>query len=224
MPRYARVPPLIIVLCLRKFVIKTVTTRFLLARHGQTQWNKLKKIQGRLDSPLTESGLSQAAALGRSLVDHGIDLIVSSPLPRALKTATIAREYLSCPLVENSDLVERHFGDWQGELYSNIEHTALFNEVFYEVTEQVPPNGESALAGAKRLKRALIDIATSHCQPNILVVCHGDILRGFLTLALNFDRPGQQYGNCNVITIDYYHQSGQFDMVEANNKMVAAGD
>jgi len=195
-----------------------------LARHGQTQWNKLSKIQGQLDSPLTELGIEQAHNLGRSLCDNNIELIVSSPQLRALRTATFASEHLSCPVHEHRDLAERNFGDWQGQTYQDIETNPLFknifNEVFFDVTEQAPPNGESGVASAKRFACALANIAKNNDQQHILVLCHGDVLRNFLTLMLDFKQPGQSYGNCGTYTIKYHHGVGKFTMVTTPQPVV----
>jgi len=194
-----------------------------LARHGQTQWNKLSKIQGQLDSPLTKLGIEQAHNLGRSLCDNNIELIVSSPQLRALRTATIASEHLLCPVHEHRDLAERNFGDWQGKTYQDIEgnsdHKFLFNEVFFDVTEQAPPNGESGVASAQRFACALANIAKNNDQQHILVLCHGDVLRNFLTLMLDFKQPGQSYGNCGTYTIHYHHDSGEFFMASTSISM-----
>ena len=168
------------------------------------------KIQGQLDSPLTELGVEQAGILGRSLANEQIELIASSVLSRALKTAKIAQQHLACPLIECADLAERHFGDWQGQLYSDLKNKPLFNEVLNEVSSQAPNQGESSLASAQRLAAALTNIAKTHQQTAILVVSHGDILRNFLTQYLRFDQPGHSYGNCNVYAITYRHDSDEF--------------
>ena len=61
------------------FITPLTTTRFFLARHGETQWNKQQKLQGQLDSPLTQNGINQANQLAKSLTSYDIELIVSSP-------------------------------------------------------------------------------------------------------------------------------------------------
>jgi uncharacterized phosphatase len=72
-------------------------TRFFLVRHGETEWNRLRKIQGVSDIPLNDTGRAQAAALGDILSRHRFDLIVSSPLSRALETARIVATKLGMP-------------------------------------------------------------------------------------------------------------------------------
>ena len=79
---------------------------FYLARHGETQWNTIKRLQGRLDSPLTERGKLQAQVLGQSLQNQGIELIVSSALFRAANTAASCQQILGCPHHIIEDLTE----------------------------------------------------------------------------------------------------------------------
>ena len=69
-------------------------TRFFLVRHGETEWNKARRIQGISDIPLNITGRSQAVALGDILAKHTFDLMVSSPLSRAMETASIIAKRL----------------------------------------------------------------------------------------------------------------------------------
>ncbi|MFT5759077.1 MAG: broad specificity phosphatase PhoE [Alteromonadaceae bacterium] len=83
-------------------------THFFLSRHGETQWNKIKKLQGQLDSPLTDTGLIQANNIARYLKAQSIDLIVSPPLKRAFDTAKRCQQQLKCPIRHESNLMEHH--------------------------------------------------------------------------------------------------------------------
>ena len=86
-------------------------TRFFLVRHGETEWNRLRKIQGVSDIPLNDTGRAQAAALGDILSKHRFDLIVSSPLSRARETALIVAAKLGMPApLAIQDLIERNYG------------------------------------------------------------------------------------------------------------------
>ena len=63
-------------------------TRFFLVRHGETEWNRIHRIQGSSDIPLNDTGRTQAKKAGAVLSRHSFDLIVASPLSRAMETAT----------------------------------------------------------------------------------------------------------------------------------------
>jgi len=83
-------------------------------RHGETEWNLAGKEQGHLDSPLTALGVRQAQALANGLWGKGIQVIYSSDLGRAVRTAEIIADRLGLPLNVESDLRERHLGVMQG--------------------------------------------------------------------------------------------------------------
>ena len=187
-------------------------TLFFLARHGETQWNKLQKLQGQLDSPLTEAGLLQAQQLAVLLATPAIDRIISSPLPRAEMTANIINQTLSLPLQQHPALIERHFGDWQGSLITDVSTHSDYNNIFLQVTADAPPNGETGEACALRFKNALIEIAETYPQQTILVMTHGDILRCFLAqvnqASANDELP--LYANCCVATTAFDHLEQSF--------------
>jgi broad specificity phosphatase PhoE len=103
-----------------------VTGCILLVRHGETEWNLERRIQGRFDSPLTERGIAQAEAIGRlieTLPDAASALIVASPLGRARRTAEIIREHLTAgaELVIDNRLREISAGVWDGLTFRDIE-------------------------------------------------------------------------------------------------------
>jgi broad specificity phosphatase PhoE len=102
-----------------------VTNCILLVRHGETEWNRQRRYQGRSDSPLTERGVAQAQSIGRLLgvlPDTASADIVSSPLGRAWYTAKIIREYLPGPpeLRMDDRLRELSLGSWDGLSYHEI--------------------------------------------------------------------------------------------------------
>ena len=187
-------------------------THFFLARHGETQWNKLKKLQGQLDSPLTESGLAQAKQLAASLLAKSLDLVVSSPLPRAQITAEIASKELTLPAEVNAGLIERHFGQWQGSLFADVQDAEHFSEIFYQVTDYAPPAGESGKAAAARMQATLAVLAQQKPQQNILIITHGDILRCFLSQLQDtgFSDAFALYKNCCVMPVCFDHATQSF--------------
>ncbi len=90
--------------------------RILLVRHGETEWNRLHRFQGRSDIPLNPKGNHQARALGLALKKETITAIYSSPLERAVETAShIAQFHPSVPLMKESGLIEMDLGDFEGQ-------------------------------------------------------------------------------------------------------------
>ena len=97
-------------------------TRFFLVRHGETEWNRERRIQGVSDIPLNDTGRAQAAALGDILVGHNFDLIVSSPLSRADETARIIAQRLGMPApITVPDLIERNYGEAEGSSGADLD-------------------------------------------------------------------------------------------------------
>ncbi len=75
-----------------------------LTRHGETQWNTVRRMQGQLNSPLTDNGIRQAEQLAKWLAKEDIDVIYTSPLERAYKTALILRGNRNIPVISHVDL------------------------------------------------------------------------------------------------------------------------
>lgn len=153
---------------------------FYLARHGETQWNRLGLLQGQLESDLTELGKEQAKTLACSLFDKNINHIYSSSLSRAKETAQICAQQLAKPLVTSDTLVERHFGELQGMSFAELKKDPKYDSLWSDSIAFEPEGGESADASAARLLNALTSIASTGIQANVLCVSHGDIIRNFL--------------------------------------------
>ena len=153
-----------------------------LVRHGQSEWNRIGRIQGRSESPLTGRGRQQAAALGRMLgsilPDPGID-IVASPLARAFETATIiagelgrdAGDVQTDERISDFDVgVLAGYLGWAAVAsdYPELARLRLDDPIHFH-----PPGGES---GADVLARARAFLAASEATGrDCLVVCHGVI-------------------------------------------------
>ena len=89
-----------------------------LIRHGETDWNRLLRFQGREDVPLNETGIRQAEACGKALADSGIQAVFTSPLKRARRTGEIiaAASGLGCEKVfDLPELIERDLGEYSGK-------------------------------------------------------------------------------------------------------------
>lgn len=131
--------------------------RLFLARHGQTVWNLEHRLQGQLDSPLTDEGERQAIATATTLRGAAITTVCTSPLGRALRTAEIIAERLDAELVEVADLAEVHHGEMAGLTWSEIDER--FPTARAERAENrygwAFPGGESYAQARARARRAL---------------------------------------------------------------------
>jgi uncharacterized phosphatase len=148
-------------------------TYLYLVRHGETDWNLARKIQGKTDIPLNETGRRQAWETGKLLSRRRWHGIVSSPLARAAETARIIAEELGLPAPDMLDaIVERDYGDAEG--LTGAELHTLFPE------GTVVPGRESREAVTDRAMPALIELAEQNLGRSIIVVSHGGVIRSLL--------------------------------------------
>lgn len=85
-----------------------------IVRHGETDWNVQKKVQGKTDIELNKRGIEQAQIISQKLKNETIDMIISSPLKRTKQTAEIIAKVIDCPIFYEEGLIERSFGDFEG--------------------------------------------------------------------------------------------------------------
>ena len=121
-------------------------TTTILLRHGDTRLSPEHRFSGLLDLPLSANGTRQAkAAAGRLAAGAPIDVVVSSPLQRALDTAVIAAAELGLTPVTDDDLRETHFGDWDGFTLEEIQQRwPAAAAAWRRDPEQAPPGGRAS--------------------------------------------------------------------------------
>lgn len=174
-----------------------------LVRHGETDWNRARRIQGSTDIPLNDTGRAQAAATGRLLSRRAWDAIYSSPLSRAFETATIIAAELGLAAPEPIDaLVERNYGEAEG----------LADP---ELKERFPgdtpvPGRESREEVAERVIPALIELAERHPDQAIVVVGHGGVIRSVLAV---IDPQGTHGMITNGSIHSLRHVDGTFSLI-----------
>ncbi len=157
----------------------------LLARHGETPWNKDGRYQGHTDIPLSEVGEGQAKALGARLADVPITRAVASPLKRAHRTAELILGARAAMLTFDGRLKEISHGDWEGKLTTEIEqsHPELFRQYKTAPTPDLPagPNAESFQQVTDRAWPAFLE-ATKGLGANdtVLIVAHDAVNRAIL--------------------------------------------
>ncbi|WP_082954352.1 histidine phosphatase family protein [Acidihalobacter prosperus] len=152
--------------------------RLLLVRHGQTEWNRDGRYQGRSDTVLSPLGHEQAHALGTRLEDSGARALISSPLRRARDTAAPIARRLGLELAVDERLCELSYGEWEG--LTQIEVKARWPEALRNWKRQPdahpPAGGEPLPLAAERVRQCLNDIATALPAP-VIVVTHAGVIR-----------------------------------------------
>jgi probable phosphoglycerate mutase len=153
-------------------------TTLIVVRHGETTWNREKRMQGVTDTVLSDVGQAQAQALGRRLKSHRFAALYSSSLSRALHTARAIGEHSGREVVVDERLKERCFGIFEGLTAAEIvarfpdEHARFAShDPDYEV-----PGGECATGFQRRCLGCLAEIAARHPGEEVVVVSHGLVL------------------------------------------------
>jgi 2,3-bisphosphoglycerate-dependent phosphoglycerate mutase len=158
-------------------------TTILLARHGETDWNREGRFQGHADPPLNETGRAQAAELAAELEGVELAAVYSSPLRRAVETAAmVAAEHGLEPVAVDA-LREVDVGSWQGLTRAEIE--ARFPEQFARWLDydQGWDDGESYEGMGRRAVAVLLELAAAHEGERILAVTHGGPIRAAFAFA-----------------------------------------
>ena len=173
-----------------------MTRRLLLIRHGQTTYNATGRMQGHLDTKLSEVGLSQARAAADLLVDKQITAIVSSDLIRARDTAAVIGEKLGIEVDVDKRLRETHLGDWQGMTSAEVdEQYPGARAIWRHDPTWAPPQGESRVDVATRARPVIDELMRAHPEWDegaVLVVAHGGAISALTCHLLGLDH--HQYG------------------------------
>jgi uncharacterized phosphatase len=181
-------------------------TSLYLVRHGETDWNAQRRIQGSTDIPLNDIGRRQAETTGRLLARRAWDGIYSSPLSRAYDTANIIAGELGMPSPERVDaIVERNYGEAEGLNWEQIE------ERFPGKTPV--PGRETHEQVAARAVPALIQLARANPGDALIVVSHGGVIRSIL----NSVDPGDTLGaitNGSIHSFEYIDGSLELVMFD----------
>lgn len=174
----------------------------LVTRHGQTDWNLLNKVQGKVDIELNAMGRSQAKVTAEKLKDEAIDLIICSPLKRAMQTAKIINENRDIPIIYDERISERDFGEFQGLTRENCDGSALWD---YDKNYKFE-KAECVRDFFDRVYNFLDEIKIKYQDKRVLVVCHGGVSIPIQSYFNGIPENGKlPYGidNCEVVKFTY---------------------
>jgi 2,3-bisphosphoglycerate-dependent phosphoglycerate mutase len=162
-------------------------TTILLARHGESDWNRARRWQGFADRPLTELGREQAVALAERLAETELDAVYSSDLQRARETAEIVARSKGLRVETTPGLREVDVGSWSG--LTRAEAEARFPDAYARWLERGEgwDDGETYAEMGRRVVGAILRIAAKHPNGRVLVVAHGGSIRAVHAAALGVD-------------------------------------
>ena len=188
--------------------------RFILIRHGQTEWNVGGRYQGQSDVALTEEGREQARLLAEHFPVADLHRIYSSDLKRAAETAEIIAGRFGLPVTKDKVFRELSFGDWEGLTYKEIVARwpdAMANFLRHPDKLNIP-HGETFQEVQQRAMRGLQAIMEdpANADKTVAIVAHGAILRTILTaqlhMSLEYARSIRQFNTAvNIVRYDEGH-------------------
>ena len=166
-----------------------------IVRHGETEWNVIKRFQGQLNTPLTEKGMEKLRKTGKKLENILFDEVYTSELGRTVASAEIIlnenRGYKNKKreLKKLAELNEVYFGVWQGLTYEEVflKYPEEANNYFYNVKNYNAENVEAEKLedALERFLKGINKILDSHESGNILVVTHGTVFEMFMNYVAN---------------------------------------
>ena len=182
-------------------------TRFLLVRHGQSEWNATGRIQGQIDIALDEIGQQQAQRVAARLKREKIDAIYSSPLLRAKATAEAIAAQVNQPIQLDARLMEYDFGVMSGLTWNELtaHHPELASRWLEDPWAVAVEGSEGRPNFAQRVTAALQEIDSKHPDQQVLIVAHGGTFGVYLSVLLGLDltrRHPFHFGNTSISLVE----------------------
>lgn len=163
--------------------------RFILIRHGQTEWNQKERFRGWVDIDLDETGTRQAEAAAPRIARWEVSAIYASPLRRAMATAEIIAQPLGIPVTPLEGIIDMNFGVWQGLSIDEVKrnYPALFKLWRYSPETLEIPEGDSLEDVRKRAAAAIDDLSARHKDATVVLVTHRVVCKVLLCHLLGLD-------------------------------------
>lgn len=181
--------------------------RLYIIRHGQTDWNRARKLQGRTDIPLNERGRCVAELTREGLKDVAFDIAFTSPLVRAKETAELVLKGRNIPIIEDARIIEVNFGAYEGEDFrldnENLQNFFKRPELYYPVD-----GSESMESIIQRTEEFLSELYknSEYQESTILISTHGAALCGLLCNIKKWEKAdfwkGGLHKNCGFSIVE----------------------
>ena len=180
-------------------------------RHGETDWNKVKRIQGQTDIPLNAYGEELARITAEGLKDVQFDYIFSSPLIRAYKTAEILRGSRNVEILTDERLKEMDFGTYEGTTKDERPEDCALGTFFKHPEDYFPDNNAETIDSIVKRAGAFLDekiypLEAVNPNFNILIAGHGALNKALMTALIHLERKdywgGAVQKNCSIAIYD----------------------
>ncbi len=183
-------------------------TLLVVVRHGETEWNVTKQLQGQQNSELTNLGKEQAEQTTEALRYNKFDALYTSNLKRSIETAQIVNQYHHLEILTDSSLAERNFGIMEGRTSKELqeEYPEIYSKYLSRETKYQIPGGESLESFFKRVKTGLNSIIEQNTGKRILIITHGGVLDCMIRIIFDYPlRAPRQFSiynaSINIISI-----------------------
>jgi broad specificity phosphatase PhoE len=196
-------------------------TRFILVRHGETEWNRVERFRGRADVLLNETGLAQAEATGLRI--HGEwqpNTVYSSPLSRAVRTAEAIAKQFDLPVQIHPGLADIDYGEWQGLTPDEVRDRwpAALHAWYHQPDQAIIPGGETLAQLRSRGMSAVNELSTRHAEQTIVLVGHTVINRIILLGVLGLGNERFWHIKQDICAINVFEaEKGDFVLVSLND-------
>jgi probable phosphoglycerate mutase len=165
-----------------------------LIRHGNTEFNEKKLFRGHFDVPLDSVGIKQAEKTGKFLKDINFDIIYSSPLSRAYRTAEIIKKYQksSIEIIKEDGFTDLNFGEWEGKGYDEAKllYPEIFDNWIKEPFKASIPSGETLYNAQNRSWETLKEIVAKNTGSFLVIVTHRVINKLLILKMLDIGESG----------------------------------
>lgn len=192
-----------------------------ITRHGETEWNTEKRMQGWLDSNLTENGIKNATSLGERLKETELKAIFSSPSGRTKATTSLIRGERDIPVIYDENLKEIKLGQWEGKTHSSIKelYQTQYESYWNAPHQYTSVGGETFEETRARAIQVLDRIKRDYKSGNILIVTHSVVIKCLYSF----------FRNTSIETLwdpPYMHDTSLtiVEMNESGFKLVLEGD
>lgn len=192
-----------------------------IVRHGETLWNKGKRLQGRTDIELNDYGRELARKTGIALMNTNIDIIYSSPLKRAYETADLIRNGRNINIITDERIRELCFGCYEGENFSElIKNDNLTFKYFFKQPELYVPADDAEtlqhlINRAGNFMHDVIEPLADYTN-RVMIVAHGALNKAIMCYIKKHDISefwsGGLQQNCNVMIVDY--TDGKYNVID----------
>lgn len=194
-----------------------VSVSIFLIRHGETDWNRERRIQGMYGNPsLNPLGVQQAHQTAIFLSQYTFDAFYCSNLARAVETASILAKPHALTPITNPYLAEMNYGEWEGKTRDEIQGNFPREIRTEEEAHFTCPGGESYYQAYHRFSQTIHKIAQQHIHQQIAVITHGSVLLMFLSKILgSYKNAAITIDNCSVHRV-LWNGSGTLRLITLN--------